>query len=108
MEERGLLKKENILKEKRKKGGIFNREKYPSEFKEQIRYFYRRYLEKLDKANIEILETDTSLEVNEKAGEIFHEEIEGGIREIYINARYSENDVDGNMVEEMKSLYRKI
>lgn len=103
----GFTEEREYIKREKKKGGIFNREKYPSEFKEQIRYFYRRYLEKLDKANIEILETDTSLEVNEKAGEIFHEEIEG-IREIYINARYSENDVDGNMVEEMKSLYRKI
>ncbi|NMA87384.1 MAG: DUF4129 domain-containing protein [Tissierellia bacterium] len=98
-EEREYIEKE------RKKGGIFNRERYPKEFGEQIRYYYRRYLEKLDKANIEILETDTSLEVNEKAGENFHEEIEG-IREIYINSRYGGKDVDGDMVEEMKELYK--
>lgn len=91
----------------RKKSRIFNREKYPKEFKEQIRYYYRRYLEKLEKTDIEILETDTSFEINEKAEEIFHEDIEN-IRDIYINARYSKKDVDRDMVEGMKTLYKRL
>lgn len=98
--------REYIQKEKKKRG-IFNREKYPKEFGQQIRYYYRRYLEKLGKSDIEVLETDTSFEVNEKAEEIFSDEIED-IRDIYINTRYGEKNVDENVVEEMKTLYKKL
>ncbi len=103
----GFTEEREYIKRKKKKGGLFNREKYPKEFREQIRYYYRRYLEKLERSDIEILETDTSLEVNKKAEEIFDEGIED-IREIYINTRYGEKSVDGTTVEEIKSLYKRL
>ncbi|MBU5313670.1 hypothetical protein KQI38_16730 [Tissierella carlieri] len=95
------------IKEPRKKKKRFSREKYPRELNEQIRYYYRRYLEKLDKKKIQILKSDTSLDINEKAEEIFEDKIEG-IRKIYIDSRYGNKDADKNIVEEMESLYKNL
>ena len=103
----GFTEEREYIKKEKKKDKVFNIEKYPKEFGEQIRYYYRHYLEKLRRSDIEILETDTSLEVNEKAKEVFDEEIEG-IREIYINTRYGGKYVDASTVEEMKNLYRNL
>lgn len=95
------------IKEPRKKKKRFSREKYPRELNEQIRYYYRRYLEKLDKKKIQILKSDTSLDINEKAEEIFEDKIEE-IRKIYIDSRYGNKDADKNIVEEMESLYKNL
>lgn len=100
-EEREYIKKPK----KRKK--LFRREKYPRELREQIRYYYRRYLDKLIKEDINISNSDTSTEINEKAEEIFGKEIEE-IRDIYIYSRYSSKEVDEGMVEKMKTLYKKL
>ncbi|MDR7857410.1 DUF4129 domain-containing protein [Tissierella sp.] len=98
--------RENIKDLKKKKRRI-RREKYPSERKEQIRYYYRRYLEKLKKINIELLKSDTSLEVNEKAGEVLEGDIDE-LREIYIESRYGDKEVDSPTVEKMEKLYKKL
>lgn len=95
------------IKDPKEKKKRFFREKYPKELKEQIRYFYRRYLEKLDNKKVQILKSDTSLEVNEKAEEVFKEGIEK-IRNIYIDSRYGDKDLDKNKVEEMKGLYKNL
>ncbi len=95
------------IREPKKKKKRFTREKYPRELNQQIRYYYRRYLEKLDKKDVKILKTDTSLEVNEKAEDIFEDKIQR-IRKIYIDSRYGNKDVDKNMVEEMENLYKKL
>ena len=99
-------KRDYIEKDKRKKKSWF-RERYPSEFKEQIRYYYRRYLNKLDKEDVEVLKSDTSLEVNEKAKRKFEEEIDE-IRKIYIESRYGEKEVEKETVERMKTLFREL
>lgn len=101
IEEREYIKE---AKEKRKR---FKRDKYPKELREQIRYYYRRFLNKLNQNDIEILKTDSSLEINEKAEEVFEEGIQR-IREIYINSRYSDAQVDESLVKEMESLYKKL
>lgn len=98
--------REYIKRNEEKKRFLF-RERYPSEFKDQIRYYYRKYLNKLDKGGVEILKSDTSSSVNEKAEESFPEEI-SEIREIYIESRYGEKEVKEKTVERMKSLYKKL
>ena len=98
--------REYIREEKGKKKR-FNRDKYPKELKEQIRYYYRRYLNKLHKQNIEIKRSNTSQEINSKAEMIYDKEIEK-IRSIYIDSRYSENKTDKSMVEEMERLYKSL
>ncbi|WP_352418639.1 hypothetical protein [Proteiniborus sp.] len=98
--------RENIkgTKDKKKR---FKRDKYPKELSEQIRYYYRRFLGKLIKRDIEILKTDSSSEINEKAKEVFDDDIHK-IREIYINSRYGNTETDKKLVEEMESLYKKL
>lgn len=100
-EERQYIKKDQEKKR------IWFRERYPSEFKDQIRYYYRRYLNKLDKEGVEILKSDTSSRVNEKAEELFPREI-SEMRDIYIESRYGEGEVEKKTVEKMKSLYKKL
>ncbi len=101
VEEREYIKE---AKEKRKR---FKRDKYPKELREQIRYYYRRFLHKLRQNDIEILKTDSSLEINQKADQVFKEDIHR-IREIYIKSRYSDAKVDESLVSEMESLYKKL
>ena len=99
--------REYIKDKKKKRKKRLLRERFPSDLKEQIRYYYRRYLEKLKKNKIEILKTDTSLEVNERAEEIFEDDLER-IREIYIETRYGDKDIDHDTVKEMEGLYKKL
>ena len=99
--------REYIKESKEKKKKRFKKDKFPKELREQIRYYYRRFLDKLKQNDIEILKTDSSLEINQKAEGLFGEEI-NRIREIYINTRYSDSQVDENLVREMESLYKKL
>ena len=100
-EEREYIKKDETKKR------FWFRERYPSGFSEQIRYYYRKYLNKLDKEGVEVLKSDTSARVNERAEERFPEEIEE-IREIYIKSRYGEKIVEEKTVERMKNLYKRL
>lgn len=95
------------IRNPREKKKRFSREKYPRELKEQIRYYYRRYLEKLDKKKVKVLKSDTSLDVNEKAEKAFEEEIDK-IRDIYIHSRYGNKEVNKAMVEEIETIYKKL
>ena len=99
-EEREYIKVANLKKKR-------VREKYPKEPKEQIRFYYRKYLEKLNKKDIEVIKSDTSLDINKKAEKVFSKEIEK-IREIYINTRYGDKKVDENIVKEMEKLYKNL
>ncbi len=100
------IEEREYIKE-RKKRKIFSREKFPREIKGQIRYYYRRFLDKAKKNDIEILKSDTSLDVNEKARETFEKGMER-IREIYIETRYGNKEVDENTVKEIENLYRNL
>lgn len=101
------IEEREFIKEKEKKKRRFFREKYPKELKEQIRYYYRRYLEKLKKNKVEILKSDTSKEVNHKAQGVNNEVIDR-IRAIYTKARYGNVEVDENLVKEMENLYKNL
>lgn len=97
------------IKESKKKKKRVGKEKFPRELKEQIRYYYRRYLEKLYKKKVKILKTDTSIQVNEKAQEVIENEDEiEMIRKIYIDSRYGDKNVDKEVVEEIERLYKKV
>lgn len=98
--------REYIKSSKKKKRRII-KEKFPQDLREQIRYYYRRYLEKLEDYNIELIKSDTSLEINEKAEEIFKEDLEK-VRNIYIDSRYGNKNVDKSMVEEIERLYKSL
>lgn len=101
------VEEREYIKESKEKKKRFKRDKYPKELKEQIRYYYRKFLGKLIKNDIEILKTDSTLEINEKAESVFEEEIHR-IREIYINSRYGDTEADKSLIEEMESLYKKL
>lgn len=101
------IEEREYIRESKKKKKRFKRDKFPKELKEQIRYYYRRFLGKLIRKNVEILKTDSTLEINEKAESVFEEEVHR-IREIYINSRYGDTQIDKGLVEEMENLYKKL
>lgn len=91
----------------KKKKKIFFKEKYPKELKEQIRYYYRKYLSKVNNNESKILKSDTSLDINKKATRFDKETIEK-IRKIYINSRYGNKEVKEESVKEIEDLYKKL
>lgn len=93
------------IKPKKQKRKFF-KEKFPKEPREQIRYYYRRYLEKLQKKEIAIKKGDTSLDINNKSKDAFTETEE--IRNIYIEARYKEENPEKEKVEEIKNAYKNM
>ena len=101
-EEREFIKK---TKRKKKKG--FLRETYPKDPRDQVRYFYRNYLRRLKKSDLEIEEGDSSLDIKNK-DHLYPLETRSKIREIYIKTRYQEGDIDRSQVEEMSNLYKDI
>lgn len=80
--------------------------RYPKEYIEQIRYYYRRYLDKLDKHDIDIKESDTSLDIQMKSIKNFRNVDK--LREIYIKARYGNNEIKKEVVDEMKKVYKNL
>lgn len=95
------------IKDEKKKKHRFFRERYPKDPKEQIRYHYRRFLEKLNKEDIEIFKQDTSLDINNKAIDRFASDADK-IRTIYIESRYGNRNVDKDDVEAIKVLYKNL
>lgn len=81
------------------------RDKFPGELGDQIRFYYRRFLDKLTRNKVGILKSDTSLEVNEKAKAVFAAGTDR-IRSIYIASRYGEKQADEETVAEMEKLYK--
>lgn len=83
------------------------RDKFPAHSGDQIRFYYRRFLEKLTRNKVEVLKTDTSLDVNLKASNVFSADT-NGIRDIYIRTRYGEKPADEATVAEMERLYKQL
>ncbi|GFN36723.1 hypothetical protein TXYLGN1_25100 [Tepidimicrobium xylanilyticum] len=80
----------------------------PKGLKEQIRYYYRKALIKLYRKGVDIIPSDTSLEINVKAENDVDKKILKDVREIYIEARYGGTEIDKSKVDKMKRLYKKI
>lgn len=92
-------------KEKKRKTRLF-KDRFPRGPKDQVRYYYRKYLNKVRSVN-EIEPSDTSLDVNNKATGFDREVIEK-IREIYINIRYGNKEAKAETVKEMEDLCKKL
>lgn len=100
-----FIEEREYIKNPKRKRKLFKRDKLPSELKGQIRYYYRKYLEKLIRENIDIRKSDTTLDIQTKAEEVYLD-INEKIRQIYIESRYGQKKVDREKVEEMKELYK--
>lgn len=92
---------------RKKRRRWFLREKYPVDLREQVRFFYRKYLEKLKRENVNILKSDTSLDVNQKAREILDHGIDD-LRKIYIKCRYSKEEITEEDVDNIKNIYHNL
>jgi len=92
---------------RKKRRRWFLREKYPADLRDQVRFFYRKYLEKLKRENVNILKSDTSLDVNQKAREILDHGIDD-LRKIYIKCRYSKEEITEEDVDNIKNIYHNL
>lgn len=90
----------------RKRKRRFFRERFPKDLKDQVRYYYRKYLNKVNDKR-KILKADTSIDVNEKATG-FDKDLIEGIRNIYIDIRYGNKEVKEETVKEIEDLYKKL
>lgn len=61
-------------------------------YKDKIRYYYYKLLLDCSKKNIKIACSDTTKEINNKAGESFNKECLNNMRDIYIKAKYTESE----------------
>lgn len=95
--------REYIKSTTRKKRRLF--ERYPKDLKGQVRYYYRKYLRKLNKNDIEIKSSHTSLDIKESSKNISKNASK--IRSIYIKARYNGEDIKAEDVEMMKKAYKE-
>lgn len=103
IEEREYIKKK---RQGRKRRFPF-RDKLPAEPGELVRYFYRKFLEKLVTKKVELTQADTSLEIQEKAEIVFPQGPEE-IRNIYIASRYGEKEADSASAAQIEQLYKDL
>lgn len=101
------IEEREYIREARPRRSKRRRDKFPTSPADQIRYYYRRFLGKLAKNNLEVKNTDTSLEINAKAEAVFPEDA-SKIRAIYIRSRYGGKQADGETVAEMARIQKKI
>lgn len=102
-----IEEREQMKKTEKKRKSIFENIIPPKDIGNQIRFHYRKFLRKVEKAEIELTSSDTSLDINERAKGEFGEEVDE-IREIYIDSRYGNKKVDKESVEKIKSLYKNL
>lgn len=82
-------------------------DRLPRDPAEQVRFYYRKFLEKLVRQKVELHKDDTSLEIQKKAKVLFPQGPEE-IRDIYIASRYGQKAVNGEMVRRMEGLVREL
>jgi hypothetical protein len=80
----------------------------PKGYKEQIRFYYKKYLNKLLNKDIKIEKHYTTEDINEFGKERFPYNIIEKIREIYIKVRYGNDEGNSAEVEEIRNLYRDL
>jgi len=80
----------------------------PKGYKEQIRFYYKKYLNKLLNKDIKIEKYYTTEDINEFGKERFSYSIIEKIREIYIKVRYGNDEGNSAEVEEIRNLYRDL
>lgn len=80
----------------------------PRNLQEQIRYYYRKYLVRLKSNEIIIEDSNTTLEINEMAQQIYNKQLVDEIRDIYIENRYGNKKSTKNDVKKIEELYKQI
>ena len=60
------------------------------------------------KQGIEITASDTSREIQKKAQHVWDEEATEALRELYLKARYSDQQIQEGEIEQAKREYRKL
>jgi lysylphosphatidylglycerol synthetase-like protein (DUF2156 family) len=75
---------------------------------EFIRFYYIKYLKLCLKNKINILESDTSLEINDKAKNSFSSDNINILRDIYIKSRYSGEEIDDKSLSRFLECFKKI
>ena len=92
-----LISKENLFNRKK-------RDRFPSGYNDQIRYYYRKYLRKLKK-NRMLEVSDTSRSISIKGDGVMQNNDE--IRDLYIHFRYGGESANGDSVDVMKRYTNK-
>lgn len=82
--------------------------KRPTSINEQIRFYYKKYLLRLNKSNVVIEEYYTSEDINDLAEDIFPKSIIKELRRIYMDIRYGDLKGNKDTLEEMKGLYNQL
>ena len=93
-----------FIMEEKDSGRRKRKDKFPSEYRDQIRYYYRMYLRNLSR-KVKLEKYDTTLTVSEK-GEEVHEHNEE-IRRIYAEHRYTDRSADEVIVKKLKEFIEK-
>ncbi|MCX7884974.1 MAG: hypothetical protein N2448_08110 [Caloramator sp.] len=82
--------------------------KKTKDYSDQIRFYYLKFIKKSIKNKIEIKNSDTTFEINQKSSKIFDTEILNSIRDIYINVRYGSFKPDKKTVKIFIENYKKL
>lgn len=94
-----------FIKDERKSVRRKRNERFPSDYGEQIRYYYRVYLKNISR-KVKLEKFDTSRTVCEK-GEKIHDHNDE-IRAIYAEHRYTDRKADEAMVSKLKGYIEKL
>lgn len=103
IEEREYL---GIAGQKRRRR-FLRRERLPEQPAEQVRYYYRRFLQLLVTRNVDLANSDTSWEIQKKAEPLFPEGPQQ-MRQIYVASRYGEKEVSSATAQAMEQLYKEL
>lgn len=80
----------------------------PKDPVEKIRLYYKKYLLMCKEKEIELRESDTTLDIYSKSRDFFNREVLPRIREIYIRVRYGLENPSNKTVKEFIALYKRI
>ncbi|MBU5294373.1 hypothetical protein KQH90_10065 [Anaerosalibacter bizertensis] len=105
-EKEGYVEEKEFIKINRKK----SRRKLliPKKGKELIRYYYIKFLNKCMENNITIKKHNTTEEINDKAETLYDSEVLKEFRNIYIDTRYGNKEVDKKDIKKYKANYKKL
>jgi hypothetical protein len=102
---------EFIKKEKDKNGGYLNKLMNflkPKNYIEYIRYYYQRFMKLSINKGIKIENNDTTKDINVKASSKYKGPSLEGLRDIYLRARYSDNECSKEDTKKVKDYYQSI
>lgn len=104
MPQAGTIEKSSLERPERP----FRRKRNSAKQQEGIRFVYQKFLKLCRKQGIEITASDTSREIQKKAQHVWDEKTTEALRELYLKARYSEQQIQESEIEQAKREYRKL